>query len=130
MPPREGSGRRKISHANAKAGSAKQDERRTPRQRRDVAGDGEADTRACELSREDVSINAAALGSGKVIAHEGSDHGAGCGRDRAEGDTRHEQSAEARNRGAQIIAMPQRRSRAPSIQVRRTRSAERRTAGL
>jgi len=33
------------------SGQRKQDERRTPRQRRDVAGDGKAETCACQLSR-------------------------------------------------------------------------------
>ena len=112
------------------SGQRKQDERRTPRQRRDVAGDGEADTRACELSRKDVSINAAALGPSKVIAHEGSDHGPAAAVTAPRATRVTSRAPKLETVALQIIAMPQREIAAPSIQVRRPDRQERRTAGL
>ena len=76
------------------------DERGSPRERGDVAGDGEADARAEVLAGEDDAIDPAALPAPEPVADERGDHRAGRGRDRPEEESRPEQLCEARRGGA------------------------------
>ena len=69
--PPGGLGQTEEEPCQNECGQAEDDERRPPRERRDVAGHGEAQSGADQLAGEHVAVDAAPLGAGEVVADEG-----------------------------------------------------------
>ena len=83
-----------------KCGQRERHERRSPRQRGDVTGDGEAESGAQQLAGQDVAVDLAPFGAGEVVTDEGGDHRARRSCHQAEEHTDQQQLLERADRRA------------------------------